>query len=41
MGEQWLPIPHPEFKDLPPTVQIALARAQAREEQRRIQVAAQ
>lgn len=38
LGSQWLPITkRPEFKDLPPTMQLALARMNALERERRIE----
>jgi len=31
-GARWLPIPRPEYKDLPPSIQLRIARQQQAEE---------
>ena len=38
MMAQWWPIMYPDFKDLPPTIQMKVAEAQMAEERRRREV---
>lgn len=38
MVAHWWPIPYPDFKDLPPILQMQLAQAQAAEERRRMEM---
>ena len=37
MVAHYWPIPYPDFKDLPPTLQMELAQAQMAEERRRLE----